>query len=112
MATSFASGKSNLALTAIASMSLLSALTGHAQQPATSAGPATNKVASASAEKMAPPAYQSAFESYQPFTDEKTANWKEANDLAGRIGGWRAYAKEASGEVDASGPAEKQKAQP
>ena len=44
----------------------------------------------------APPAYRSALEGYQPYTDEKTVNWKEANDTAGRIGGWRAYAKQAA----------------
>ena len=43
----------------------------------------------------APPAYRSALEGYQPYTDEKIVNWKEANDNAGRIGGWREYAKEA-----------------
>ena len=40
--------------------------------------------------------YQSAFEGYQAYTDEKIVNWKEANDNAGRIGGWREHAKEAS----------------
>ena len=49
-----------------------------------------------SADSPAPPAYRSAFEGYQPYTDEKIVNWKEANDNAGRIGGWREYAKEAS----------------
>lgn len=39
--------------------------------------------------------YSSALEGYQPYTDEKIVNWKEANDNTGRIGGWRAYAKEA-----------------
>lgn len=39
--------------------------------------------------------FRSAFEGYQPYTEEKTQAWKEANDTAGRIGGWRAYAKEA-----------------
>ena len=47
----------------------------------------------------APLAYKSAFEGYQPFTDDKTVNWKEANDNVARIGGWRAYAKQ-SQEVD------------
>lgn len=42
------------------------------------------------------PGYRSAFEGYRPYTDEKTVNWKEANDTTARIGGWRAYAKEAS----------------
>lgn len=42
------------------------------------------------------PGYRSAFEGYRPYTDEKIVSWKEANDTAARIGGWRAYAKEAS----------------
>ena len=49
-----------------------------------------------SADRPAPPHYRSALEGYQPYTDEKIGDWKEANDNAGRIGGWRAYAKEAS----------------
>ena len=52
--------------------------------------------AQTSADPPAPPAYRSALEGYQPFTDEKIVDWKEANDNAGRIGGWREYAKEAS----------------
>ena len=44
----------------------------------------------------APPPYRSAFEDYQPYTDEKIVNWKEANDTTARIGGWREYAKEAA----------------
>ena len=44
----------------------------------------------------APLAFKSAFEGYQPYTDDKTGNWKEANDTTARIGGWRAYAKEAA----------------
>jgi len=40
--------------------------------------------------------FQSAFDGYKPYTDEKTGNWKDANDLTARIGGWRAYAKEAA----------------
>ncbi len=39
--------------------------------------------------------FQSALDGYQPYTDEKTVPWKEANDSVGRIGGWRAYAREA-----------------
>lgn len=42
-----------------------------------------------------PVKYRSAMEGYQPYTDEKMADWKAANDTAGRIGGWRVYAKEA-----------------
>lgn len=45
---------------------------------------------------LAPPAFKSAFEGYQPHTDDKTVNWKAANDTTARVGGWRAYAKEAA----------------
>lgn len=42
------------------------------------------------------PAFSSVFDGYQPYSDEKTANWRQANDNTARIGGWRAYAKEAA----------------
>ncbi len=38
--------------------------------------------------------YRSTFDTYQRFTDEKVGSWRDANDTVGRIGGWRAYAKE------------------
>lgn len=38
----------------------------------------------------------SAFSTYRTFVDEPVANWKSANDTVARIGGWRAYAKEAA----------------
>ena len=44
--------------------------------------------------------YRSAFEGYKPYTDDKLLNWREANDATGRIGGWRAYAKEARQPAD------------
>lgn len=40
--------------------------------------------------------YRSALEGYQPFSDEELLPWKQANDTVGKIGGWRAYAKEAA----------------
>lgn len=43
-----------------------------------------------------PLAFQSAFQGYQRYTDDKIVDWKAANDTTARIGGWRAYAKEAS----------------
>lgn len=42
--------------------------------------------------------FRSAFDGYQSFTDEKVRPWKESNDTVGRIGGWRAYAREAQGQ--------------
>lgn len=40
--------------------------------------------------------YTSALASYQGYTDQAVQSWREANDRVGRIGGWRAYAKEAA----------------
>jgi len=66
-----------------------------ASATASTASPA-NPGAPAAMAEVAPPAYRSALEGYQRYTDEKTVNWKEANDTTARIGGWREYAKEAS----------------
>lgn len=33
------------------------------------------------------PRYQSAFDGYQAFRDEKLAPWREVNDAVGRVGG-------------------------
>ncbi|MBC5767471.1 hypothetical protein H8R02_23595 [Ramlibacter sp. GTP1] len=43
-----------------------------------------------------PGEYRSALEGYQPYSENKMVPWKEANDTVGKIGGWRAYAKEAT----------------
>jgi hypothetical protein len=40
--------------------------------------------------------YRSVFDGYQPFTDQKVLPWKETNATVEKIGGWRAYAKEAA----------------
>ena len=52
-----------------------------------------------------PLAFQSAFQGYQRYTDDKIVNWKAANDTTARIGGWRAYAKEASAPAATPAPA-------
>lgn len=67
-----------------------SAAHGQAVAPAAPGAPATAMPAGTT-----PAAFRSALEGYQPYTDEKIVNWKEANETAGRIGGWREYAKEA-----------------
>ncbi|HEY3048277.1 MAG TPA: hypothetical protein VGJ72_12575 [Polaromonas sp.] len=64
-------------------------------QASAQASTAEKPIAPTAMADAAPPAYRSALEGYQPYTDEKIVNWKEANDKAGRIGGWREYAKEA-----------------
>ena len=42
-----------------------------------------------------PVTYESPFAGYRILSDEKATSWKESNENVGRIGGWRAYAREA-----------------
>ena len=51
--------------------------------------------------QSAPNSYRSAFERYRPFREDQ-AGWREANEEVERIGGWKAYAKEAHQTNDAS----------
>lgn len=55
------------------------------------------------APRMTPPEYRSVLEGYQRHGEQEIAPWRESNDTVGRIGGWRAYANEATG--GASSPA-------
>lgn len=48
--------------------------------------------------------FKSTFDQYKPYTDEKTAAWRSANEEVGRIGGWRAYLKEANEPVPVAAP--------
>ncbi len=53
--------------------------------------------------------YRSSFTNYLPLSEEPVAAWKCSNDLAAKIGGWRAYGKEslqpeAPATVPASAP--------
>jgi hypothetical protein len=48
--------------------------------------------------------YASPIADYQKFVDEKVLPWKAANDKVAEIGGWRAYAKEAQANAEATPP--------
>ena len=91
---------SRLSSTWPAALALLAASLGapqlNAQVASSAASPGSPALAAETAAAAAPPAYRSALEGYQPYTDEKIVNWKEANDTTARIGGWREYAKEAA----------------
>lgn len=39
--------------------------------------------------------YESSLARYRPYRDAKPIGWREANETVNRIGGWRAYAREA-----------------
>lgn len=49
--------------------------------------------------------YESAFSDYRRFADQPVGDWREANALVGRIGGWRAYAQESQRAAPAASPA-------
>lgn len=49
--------------------------------------------------------FESVFKDYQPLRDEKIVEWKAANEVVTRIGGWREYAKQAQGAAPQAPPA-------
>lgn len=55
--------------------------------------------------------YESVFARYKSYREEKTGSWRVANDTVERIGGWRAYAKEAQ-QPDSTTPAAPAKPDP
>jgi hypothetical protein len=53
-----------------------------------------------------PLAYRSALHAYRRPNQDSALSWREANEQVGRIGGWRAYAREANApEADAGAAA-------
>jgi hypothetical protein len=58
--------------------------------------------AQAAVPPLAPP---SAFAGYRFHSEPKLTPWREANETVGRIGGWRAYAREASQGAEPAPPA-------
>lgn len=56
--------------------------------------------------------YRSSFTSYRPLDDGKLISWREANDTVTRVGGWRAYAREAQRPDPAPAAPLDEKAQP
>ncbi|MCM5680366.1 hypothetical protein M8A51_12580 [Schlegelella sp. S2-27] len=51
------------------------------------------------------PHYASAFERYRAFADQPVRPWAQVNEEVHRIGGWRAYAREANDALEPVGPA-------
>ena len=48
------------------------------------------------AASVAPLTYRSALAGYRRLSEGEPIAWREANETVGRVGGWRAYAREAS----------------
>ncbi len=55
--------------------------------------------------------YESVFARYKSYRDEKTAAWRDSNETVERVGGWRAYAREAQ-QPDSTTPAAPAKPDP
>jgi hypothetical protein len=84
---------------------LLAAMAGAFAQPA----PPPARPDPLDAQASVPPVqHRSAFATYRRLGEPALANWKEANDTVGRVGGWRSYAREAqapSSPASGAGPA-------
>ena len=48
--------------------------------------------------------FASVLSRYKPMTDQKLGSWRDANDTVTRIGGWRAYLKEAQAPSATTAP--------
>jgi len=48
--------------------------------------------------------HESAFAKYRRLTDVPVGSWRDANDTVTRIGGWRAYAREAAQPASPAAP--------
>ncbi len=67
-------------------------LAGHASGQT---APAAAAAAAAAPSAAMPVPHKSAFDGYKAYSDDKMTSWKAANEDVARIGGWRAYAKQA-----------------
>ena len=59
------------------------------------AAPAQTQTGSAKGAALLALTYRSAFADYKPYAEQAVTPWRQSNDTVGRVGGWRAYAKEA-----------------
>ena len=67
-----------------------------------SEGPASRAV---SLQAPVPLTFQSVMTDYRPYHDQPVGSWAEANRTVEQLGGWRAYAREASQPEDRPAPA-------
>ncbi|MDO9196116.1 hypothetical protein [Rhodoferax sp.] len=71
-------------------------------QPSTGSATPDSKSAAPSSVTLS---YRSAFADYRAYSEQPVASWREANDKVDQIGGWRAYAREASQPEPVTAPA-------
>ena len=81
----------------LAALALLAAL------PLAQAQPAPSRPDPLDAQAQVPPAvHTSPLATYRRLGDDRRVPWPEANATVNRIGGWRAYAREAQQPADAA----------
>lgn len=74
-----------------------SAIVGLMLAAAVQAQPPTPRADPLDPRAAVPPAvHRSALADYKPAGEVTVGSWRDANDTVNRIGGWRAYAKEAA----------------
>ena len=59
---------------------------------------------SAAPQTSVPLNFKSAMTDYRPYSEQAVGSWADANRTVAKIGGWRAYAKEASQPEPAAEP--------
>ena len=72
-------------------------------QPVAAPGAPAAATAAPTAGKAPVPKYESAFTGYQPYRDEKLANWRDVNDTAAVLGGHNAHLRDIAMQVTAAG---------
>lgn len=78
-------------------LACLAAATYVAAQPGAASAPRSGTPDALNAQAAVPPLrHESAFTGYRRHTEATPIDWKDANDTVTRIGGWRAYAREAT----------------
>lgn len=80
---------------AILYTAVVTAALGHADALSAAPASAPNDPANDKA-TVAPIQYQSPLRDYRPLGEDRNTAWKDANDTVGKVGGWRAYAREAA----------------
>lgn len=81
-------------LRGVLAAALLLAASTHALAQASAPASAPSGRAASAVPADKPASYKTAFEGYRRYEDQKVQPWRDTNDTVGRIGGWRAYARE------------------
>jgi len=88
----------------LAPLLLAVALPASAQSPSSSKAIGADPTRAQSA--ASPLSYRSPFEGYRPHRDITPGPWRAMNDEVARIGGWKAYAREAQEAAPTKAPSE------